>query len=377
MSNNVTPTKSVSRGVIVQNVKLCLSCSEQKSDRYIIIDANGNYGAAHDVVSSFYQVTFADVIANYGCYVCKACRKQFDVFQNHVRRCAEVNIKIRSKTQSLIEYSVEKRAIISSPLAAISKRLNRQSTPSRIKLFSPKVLSPNKKSINKNQTKLPHTCAKTVQVRFKSVTLLKMLQPICLKIANGAVIEALTMLFAIKNSNIKRACINFIKRLIASECKTASKLKQSDKLRMKSVKYFEDVNVREMESQCKLIAPITWNILTTICGQSKTAAQLDHRVLVAFSILFQARNRNFNVVQKLISMILYQNHLQKQGFRFLCTLGLSVSYDTMLRLRKQSAEIVKSEMSDWTTALYKVSIIYHVKCKITSAQYFIYINLYR
>lgn len=125
---------------------------------------------------------------------------------------------------------------------------------------------------------------------------------------------------AVKHSKIRKNVIERLGRLMASEMRSSCSIKNSSLLRnttRNDMQAFKWVNVVK---ELKSTAPVTVSLLNECCkkmGRDRSrlsAFTLNSSMIIGLicAVLLRARNQNMNLIQKMISLVLYRGHASKQ-----------------------------------------------------------------
>jgi L1 cell adhesion molecule like protein len=146
----------------------------------------------------------------------------------------------------------------------------------------------------------------------------------------------------------KKSCeyiFSHIKKLIRTEIKKLSNLNSilCSQCPNDMMKIDWDVFIKVL----KINAP---TFLSFLMAASQTKVQRSNRnsvICICAAILLKHRFKRLNIIQKIISLILYTSHCFKKAFSRLSSLGLCVSHSTTLKLVNQLGENHDARVKKW------------------------------
>ena len=120
--------KNHHKGVVVDNPRICVCCSQINKRKLYIINQAGQAGPAKSVAEQFYCVKFADVPNNYGAHLCVSCKRLCESYANTAAKLEKLRNTISNQNgQQLKSIYSEKRSTSTSP----SESPQRGQTPKR------------------------------------------------------------------------------------------------------------------------------------------------------------------------------------------------------------------------------------------------------
>lgn len=298
----------------VNNKQLCLACCSNHSNRYIVLDNNGKHGSAFNCFTSFYNVTLVDNSASYGTYICKPCKAAIE----QALRLEEKLSAIRTRLSSKVNYATsDENIIITTETTDLHQQVHSRT-----------------REISKHHVAFKVTALQQQSFRQRNKTCQTALK-------NGSIRKVLLLLYRNKTST-------FVKVLQYIIGKEVSKLSQQTVFRRNEFSELLAVQFKDIIGVCKNLAPTLWSTLAAATASYDTSIKpIDNRILQAVAILLYTRNRLLNVLQYALSMFLYQNKVQKEGFFVLNKLGITVSYDAMQRKLNEAAQQSASIIYTW------------------------------
>ena len=121
-----------------------------------------------------------------------------------------------------------------------------------------------------------------------------------------------------KEVRFRDAARKQIGKIIRNECKILCSRSFDSKFRVQSMEDLKNVKISELTDEIKEKAPFTDGALNAITGNSNGTdkRKSEIRQIVAFGTLICQRNRQVNVMQKLISILLYRAKARVKVSRF-------------------------------------------------------------
>lgn len=115
----------------------------------------------------------------------------------------------------------------------------------------------------------------------------------------------------------KSSMVKHVHRVIKEESIKLASRKFSSKFRLKSVSDLSSVKLTALNDELMVHAPFTYNALLGICQKTKNDKdkKSDIRRAIAFAILIFQRNKRLNLVQSLISVLLYKAKARVKVYR--------------------------------------------------------------
>lgn len=163
-------------------------------------------------------------------------------------------------------------------------------------------------------------------VTYRSLNLKNSLSPVLSKLCNGSVQSAIELLLQDKTSHIRNQALAGITRVVHREC---SKLcKKSDSLLKTRPADLSSFQFNNLQDEFEREIPTTWNLLCSVATNKRKKCD-KIKATVACCTLFHSRQISLNALQHCVSVCLYNNQLQKEGFMILSRLGVTTSHVTL------------------------------------------------
>ena len=126
-----TPTKVYNRGVVDKDLKVCLCCSIQSKERFLLYSKNG-VNDLKKKLEYHLDVHFADTVANCGSYVCRRCKAEIDKLDHLKQKTEAIRKTVNTWDKNFATIATTKR------VSSIGSTPTKSTVPKSARLsFSP------------------------------------------------------------------------------------------------------------------------------------------------------------------------------------------------------------------------------------------------
>jgi hypothetical protein len=174
---------------------------------------------------------------------------------------------------------------------------------------------------------------------FNSLNLKEKLTPAMKSFASGSIRKGVRLLLG--NKDLQAKAIQGVKDAVKIE--VSNTLSRNAQIFKKpTIDNMKNFKMEEISECMKDSAPLTWNTLTAISEGKQTGDMI--KTVTSACILLNARNKQLNHFQHIVSVALYNNQLQREGINILHKLGLCVSHSTLQRTLNEAKSITDTVM---------------------------------
>ena len=171
----------------------------------------------------------------------------------------------------------------------------------------------------------------------------------------------------LKNSSTRGHILKILGKQLRDEIKVMSSDQAVSILRSQNSDLLKQFNWKLLHNELKLHAPLLSSILNSVAKRKKTCLNANATVGICAAILINNNNSRMNLVQKIISLLLYAAGTSKQVndvfhycilidkhylitpqvYQRLSRLNITVSYSTVIRLLDTVGKDYDAEVKIW------------------------------
>ena len=161
---------------------------------------------------------------------------------------------------------------------------------------------------------------------YRSLQMKGLVSPTVKLLCSCSIQSAVKSLLQNKSSNVRNQAVKGVCAVVKKECANFSK--KSDSVIKTKPTDLLSFEVSKLQQEYEKETPFTWQLMSEV-AENKTRGSDETKMTMAYSILFHSRSTKLNALQHVMSISLYNNELQKEGFMILSKLGITTSHPTL------------------------------------------------
>ena len=156
-----------------------------------------------------------------------------------------------------------------------------------------------------------HPSSRRQTIQFRTSALKKSLSSITKSLGNGSISKALVEIDRLYPSVVNK----FITTKVKQECSKMNQVENTDRLCANSPEELVTLNMDKSGNKSRKMLPFFWIFCSA--GQNRNKTYSINKVTTAALVLLYSRSNHLNAFQYANAVLVYHNHLQKEGIAHL------------------------------------------------------------
>ena len=211
---------------------------------------------------------------------------------------------------------------------------------------------PSLESLEKGDMNL--TSKRTDITTYGSMKMKAALGPVVKSLSHGSYRKAVRLLLTSSNDQVKKQAIKGIKDAVNLEINSLIKVNKTV-LAKGSEEDLTSFQLSDFSEPLK--RTIIWEVMSSAATKEKRKPVEEVKVSTAALILLNARSKFLSRFQYVVSVAMYNNQLQREGYNILSRMGLTVSHSALHRCLKKAQLTVDRKMEELKTGIERNEVI--------------------